>query len=171
MLLISKAVTVVLMCVISGDLKVAKQLLNHPAMQGRSPATVPWKKAVSWKRGTVGKQVHRVLFSDGPIWGREELINEEVKAFTEALKTYRGEPIDMAGKFFLPILNSLWRITVGQRFDYDDPKLRWILAKLTEFFQNFWKGSHQMCMREEKPLQSTRRLRKCSKNPVTENFC
>ena len=137
-----------------GDLKVAKQLFNHPAMQGRSTCNSALKKWLLENRGTVGKQVHGVLFSDGPIWAEqrrftlrtlrdfgfgkakmEELINEEVEAFTEALKSYRGEPVDIAGKFNLPILNSLWRITVGQRFDYDDPKLRRILANLTEFFQ------------------------------------
>ena len=65
----------------------------------------------------------------------EELINEEVEVFNEELKNYGSEPIDIAGKLTLPILNSLWKITVGQRFDYDDPKLGIILAKLTEFFQ------------------------------------
>ena len=140
--------------VLVGDLKVAKQLFNHPDMQGRTTKNDAMRNQFFENRGTVGKQVHGVLFSDGPLWAEqrrfalktlrdfgfgkakmEELINEEVEVFNEALKSYGGEPIDMAGKWNLPILNSLWRITVGQRFDYDDPKLRSILAKLTEFFQ------------------------------------
>ena len=137
-----------------GDLKLAKQLFNHPDMQGRSNHNSAMKNQFLENRGTVGKQVHGFLFSDRPIWAEqrrltlrtlrdfgfgkakmEELSNEEVEVFNEVLKGYGGQPIDIAGKWNLPILNSLWRITVGHRFDYDDPKLRSILAKLTEFFQ------------------------------------
>jgi len=137
-----------------GDLKLAKQLFNHPDMQGRSNHNSALRNQLLENRGTVGKEVHGVLLSDGPIWAEqrrftlrtlrdfgfgkakmEDLINEEVEVFNEELKSYGGEPIDIAGKLNLPILNSLWKITVGQRFDYDDPKLGIILAKLTEFFQ------------------------------------
>ena len=137
-----------------GDLKVAKQLYNHPDMQGRSVHNSAMKNQFLENRDTPGNQVQGVLFSDGPIWAEqrrftlrtlrdfgfgkakmEELINEEVEVFNEVLKSYRGEPIDMAGKLNLPILNALWKITVGQRFDYDDPQLTRIITQLTEFFQ------------------------------------
>ena len=94
------------------------------------------------------------MFSDGPIWAEqqrftlrtlrdfgfgkakmEELINGEVEVFNEVLMSYRGEPIDIAGKLNFPILNALWRISVGQRFNYNDPKLTRIIAQLTEFFK------------------------------------
>jgi len=60
------------------------------------------------------------------------------------LKSYRGEPIDMAGKLNLPILNALWKITVGQRFDYDDPQLTRIITQLTEFFQRIGATPQQL---------------------------
>ena len=146
-----------------GDLKVAKQLFNHPDMQGRSVHNSAMKNQFLENRDTPGNQVQGVLFSDGPIWAEqrrftlrtlrdfgfgkakmEELINEEVEVFNEVLKSYRGEPIDMAGKLNLPILNALWKITVGQRFDYDDPQLTRIITQLTEFFQRIGTNPQQL---------------------------
>jgi len=146
-----------------GDLKVAKQLYNHPDMQGRSVHNSAMKNQFLENRDTPGNQVQGVLFSDGPIWAEqrrftlrtlrdfgfgkakmEELINEEVEVFNEVLKSYRGEPIDMAGKLNLPILNALWKITVGQRFDYDDPQLTRIITQLTEFFQRIGATPQQL---------------------------
>ena len=146
-----------------GDLNVAKQLFNHPDMQGRSVHNSTMKNQFLEDRGTPGNHVQGVLFSDGPIWAEqrrftlrmlrdfgfgkakmEELINEEVEVFNEVLASYRGEPIDMAGKLNLPILNALWKITVGQRFDYNDPKLTRIIAQLTEFFQRVGASPKQL---------------------------
>ena len=39
------------------------------------------------------------------------------------MKKSEEEPFDFISKFNLPILNALWNITAGHRFEYDDPKL------------------------------------------------
>ena len=39
----------------------------------------------------------------------------------------------------MPILNALWRLTVGERFDYDDPKLFGIVKRMTDWFQRIGK--------------------------------
>ena len=120
-----------------GDLNVAKQLFNHPDMQGRCNHNSAMKNQFLENRGTVGKQVHGVLFSDGPIWAEqrrftlgtlrdfgfgkakmEELINEEVEVFNEALKSYGGEPIDMAGNtsgFQRPVSTACWVLLVAEK--------------------------------------------------------
>ena len=67
----------------------------------------------------------------------EETINEEVYLFMEEIKKADGEPFDFINKFNLPILNALWRVTVGQRFEYDDPKLVSIIERLTHLFKLF----------------------------------
>ena len=51
----------------------------------------------------------------------------------------KGEPFDFINKLNLPILNALWRITVGDRFEYDNPKLVSIVKRLTEVFKRFGK--------------------------------
>jgi cytochrome P450 family 2 subfamily F len=65
----------------------------------------------------------------------ENLILDEVAHFTTHLHQFSGQPLDMGGRFNLPILNALWRITVGERFEYDDPKLVDIIQRLDELFK------------------------------------
>ena len=60
----------------------------------------------------------------------EEMIKEEVQLFTDEIRKSEGEPFD--NNFNLPILNALWNVTVGQRFDYNDPKLISIIERLTK---------------------------------------
>ena len=62
---------------------------------------------------------------------REEIIDEEVELFMEEIQKSKGKRFDFINTFNLPILNALWRVTVGQRFDYDDPRLISISHKLT----------------------------------------
>ena len=38
-------------------------------------------------------------------------------------------------KLNLPILNALWKVTVGERFEYDNPRLLSIVERLTEAFK------------------------------------
>ena len=62
----------------------------------------------------------------------EEMINEEVGLFMEEIQKSERKPLDFINTFNLPILNALWRVTVGQRFDYDDRRLISIIHKLTD---------------------------------------
>ena len=55
------------------------------------------------------------------------------------MKQISCTPIDIAGKFNLPILNALWKIRVGESFEYSDPKLIEMLEKLKELFQKLAK--------------------------------
>ena len=69
--------------------------------------------------------------------GMEEMIQEEVDLFKGLIEKNIGEPFDFLNKFNLPILNALWRVTSGERFDYDNPKLISIVGRLTEMFKRF----------------------------------
>ena len=65
----------------------------------------------------------------------EEMIQEEVDMFKALINKSKGEPFNFLNQLNLPILNALWRITVGDRFEYDNPKLISIVARLTESFR------------------------------------
>ena len=65
----------------------------------------------------------------------EEVIVDEVRQFTSLLSQLTGQPINMASQFNLPILNALWRITVGDRFEYTDPQLLDLIRRMGLFFQ------------------------------------
>ena len=63
------------------------------------------------------------------------MILEEVGQFTLLLRQLAGQPLNMATQFNLPILNALWRIMVGDRFEYTDPQLLDIIERLGLFAQ------------------------------------
>jgi hypothetical protein len=74
--------------------------------------------------------------------GMEEMILEEVQQFTSFLRqliTSEGQeqPLNLATHFNLPILNALWRIMVGERFEYSDPRLLDMIRRMGEFFERF----------------------------------
>ena len=71
--------------------------------------------------------------------GMEELIQEEVELFKALILKNGEESFDFNNKLNLPILNALWRLTVGERFEYDNPKLLSIVQRLTETFKRFAK--------------------------------
>ena len=73
--------------------------------------------------------------------GMEEMIKEEVAQFKKLIEKNIGEPIDFMNKLNLPILNALWKVTVGEKFDYDDKKLVDIVKRLTKAFEVFGKPS------------------------------
>ena len=66
----------------------------------------------------------------------EETVQDEVKKFINYLTSTNQQPLDVAGKFNLPVLNVLWRISLGQSYEYDDPKLQHILKLLSDFLKS-----------------------------------
>ena len=85
-----------------------------------------------------GKSGRKDIFDDchSKIYiGMEGMIQEELMKFRAHLETYGKEPIDIAGKMNLPIINSLWRVTAGEDFEYNNPVLVDLLTRITEFFK------------------------------------
>jgi len=135
-----------------GDFDTLQYLFNHPQIQERNGGFhAPTEMERKLKPG---QDIPGVLISEGRTWveqrrfalrtlrdfgfgksSMEEMIKEEVELFTEEIRKSKGEPFDFINKFNLPILNALWNVTVGQRFDYDDPKLMSIIERLTNWFK------------------------------------
>ena len=65
----------------------------------------------------------------------EEMIKEEVEEFIKLIKKKNCKPFDCIQQFNLPILNALWKVTSGKRFDYDDRRLITIVEKLSLWFK------------------------------------
>ena len=66
--------------------------------------------------------------------------NQMCRAVNFTLLIQNGsEPFDFLNQLNLPILNALWRVTVGERFEYDNPRLISIVHRLTETFKRFAK--------------------------------
>ena len=65
----------------------------------------------------------------------DELIKEELEEFIKLIKKKNCKPFDCIQQFNLPILNALWKVTSGKRFDYDDRRLITIVEKLSLWFK------------------------------------
>lgn len=48
---------------------------------------------------------------------------------------FQGEPIDMNRMMNLSIINALWVILVGEKFELDDPKLNKVIEMFDELFR------------------------------------
>lgn len=136
-----------------GDYDTLKEIYNNPNVQGRLAGTgMEWQTRE--ERMLKSKEIPGVILSEGRTWveqrrftlrtlrdfgfgkqGMEEMIQEEVDMFKALINKSNGEPFNFLNKLNLPILNALWRITVGDRFEYDNPKLLSIVERLTESFR------------------------------------
>ena len=56
----------------------------------------------------------------------EDFIRAELNQVLEDIDKTCGRPLAINGKFAVPVLNAVWNIFMGQRFEYDDPQLRQI---------------------------------------------
>ena len=74
----------------------------------------------------------------------EGVIQDEVNLFKIFINQRISEPFDFLNKLNLPILNALWKVTVGERFEYDNPRLLSIVERLTEAFEIFGNPSHAL---------------------------
>merc|ERR1719461_2779256 len=72
------------------------------------------------------------------------MIQEEVEMFKSLINKTTGQPFDFINQLNLPILNALWRVTVGERFEYDNPRLLSIVRRLTEAFEIFGNPSQAL---------------------------
>ena len=78
--------------------------------------------------------------------GMEDVILEEVELFKGLIDKHNGEPFDFKNQFNLPILNALWRVTSGERFEYDNQKFKSIVDRLTEMLQRIGNPSNIVIM-------------------------
>ena len=137
-----------------GDLETLKYIFSHTSSIPRLN-----KNLVNLGLGPrkiSGYEMTGVLLSAGDIWhqqrrftlrtlrdfgfgkqGMEGMIKEEVSQFKQYIESNINEPMDFHQNLMLPILNALWKITVGERFDYDNARLLDINHRLSETFKIF----------------------------------
>jgi cytochrome P450 len=65
----------------------------------------------------------------------ESIMHEEVINFSEQLRSEsKNGPVDLANRFNVMVINVLWRIIGGKRFDYKDEKFAELVGHLNEGF-------------------------------------
>ena len=137
-----------------GDFYIIKYIFNHSHGNGRFDEKI--NDIGKKDRKVHGSQFPGLVFSVGETWkqqrrhalrtlrdfgfgkqGMEEMIQEEVIQFKTFLHEHSVEPFDIAHRLNLPILNALWKMTVGERFDYDDSRLLNLCQKSSECLKMF----------------------------------
>ena len=61
----------------------------------------------------------------------EELIVNEMREFIRNLEKHVGTPLPINRSFTVAVLNTLWMMVSGVRYEQDDPRL-WFLVKQNE---------------------------------------
>ena len=137
-----------------GDLETLKYVFSHTSSIPRLNRNLV--NLGLGPRKISGDEMTGVLLSAGYIWhqqrrftlrtlrdfgfgkqGMEGMIKEEVSQFKQYIESNINEPMDFHQNLMLPILNALWKITVGERFDYDNARLLDINHRLSETFKIF----------------------------------
>ena len=137
-----------------GDFYIIKYIFNHSHGNGRFDEKI--NDIGKKDRKVQGSKFPGIVFSVGETWkqqrrhalrtlrdfgfgkqGMEEMIQEEVIQFKTFLHEHSVEPFDIAHRLNLPILNALWKMTVGERFDYDDSRLLNLCQKSSECLKMF----------------------------------
>ena len=137
-----------------GDFHIIKYIFNHSHGNGRFDEKI--NDIGKKDRKVQGSKFPGIVFSVGETWkqqrrhalrtlrdfgfgkqGMEEMIQEEVIQFKTFLHEHSVEPFDIAHRLNLPILNALWKMTVGERFDYDDSRLQNLCQKSSECLKMF----------------------------------
>ena len=55
----------------------------------------------------------------------------ELNQVLEDIEKKSGRPVAVKGMFNIPMMNAIWNIFMGNRFDHDDPQLRRIAEGVT----------------------------------------
>jgi cytochrome P450 family 2 subfamily U polypeptide 1 len=66
----------------------------------------------------------------------ENRIMEEIEAFFELLGSYKREPFDLTGILNTSMANNVMSITIGRRFDYDDPEFVRFIEIMNDLVSN-----------------------------------
>lgn len=136
--------------VVLHDVKTIREMFNEPAFSGRATTEL----FVKLSGGNYG-----VLNSNGATWeaqrrftlrhlrdfgfgknSMEQLIMEEVREIVDWMKKEEGHPLEVNRKFSLAVLNSLWMILSGKRFDQHDTTLNDLLDSTNKEFANTMKN-------------------------------
>ncbi|XP_048487627.1 farnesoate epoxidase [Plutella xylostella] len=131
--------------VVSGADRI-KEVLSREVFNGRPDGFFYTLRSFGKKIG--------IVFADGPSWNStrrvalkylktfgygtasmEALITEECNELIKLRMEDAGEPIEMDHMFDIPVVNILWRIVAGKRYDLKDDRLRKICYLIKRSFK------------------------------------
>merc|ERR1719397_1762811 len=131
------------------DFKMAKDLFNREEWCGRGQGFM-----TRYLRSDSGRN-RGIITTDGPEWtdqrrfalkhlkdfgfgraGLEGVIQGEVEDLVELLMKHNQKDFKMDTVFGIPVINILWTIVAGHRFQSDDPKVERMMTLLNKLFKS-----------------------------------
>ena len=134
------------------DLKLARELFEKEEFTGRPRDQ--WGEKFKVVKGVMRGIVH----TEGHNWVKqrrfglktlrdlgfgnrsvEQIINEEIDEICTKLSrsSERGEEHLLGSDFNIPLINVLWQLVAGYRFDQQEPEGRDVINNINEFFRNY----------------------------------
>lgn len=117
--------------VVISDYKLIKEALNNNAFSGRPDIhlfNTLGRYGITATEGQASIEQRRFVLRNLRDFGigkmpMETLLMEEVKDVISWLKKNEGKPVSVQNKLNLSVINALWHILSGQRFDPEDNQL------------------------------------------------
>ena len=132
------------------DLQLGRELLEKAEFSGRPEDQ--WGRLFK----AVGGVMRGIINTEGENWvkqrrfglrtlrdlgfGRrtvEEIINEELEELCLALTSEDGQDYLLGSDFNIPLINVLWQLVAGYRFDQHESQGRDVINNINEMFRNY----------------------------------
>ena len=132
------------------DLKLARELYDKDEFSGRD--CPEWNKLLRKMNG----KMRGIIATEGENWSKqrrfglkalrdlgfgrriiEEIINNEIDEMTSKLGSHTGEDYFLGSEFNIPVINVLWQLVAGYRFDENISQDRSTINDIIWMFINF----------------------------------
>lgn len=144
-------------CVVIGDFQMLKEAFSGEKTNARPPHQHFFNKEFRFGDGTDSRGI---VYSEGEEWSQqrrfalrrlrdfglgkssmENLINEEVDELLKLFDKKLNKATEVTNLFNLSVINGLWKIVTGARFNLEDPKLKNLVKRLEYLFYIFGNAS------------------------------
>merc|ERR1711936_1101296 len=132
------------------DLKLAKELFDKDEFTAR--AITEWVEVFKRRKG----KLRGILHTEGHNWvkqrrsglrtlrdlgfGRrtiEEIVNKEIDEIINKLGSSLGQDYLLGSDFNIPVVNVLWQLVAGYRFEEGDRRGRQVISNIEKIFRSF----------------------------------
>ncbi|CAG7833832.1 unnamed protein product [Allacma fusca] len=134
-------------CVVINDYKLIIEAYKEDVFLGRPAFEIQITRSHGQKRG--------ILFAEGNVWAEqrrfaartlrnfgignknsmETLLQNEAQELGNFLAANVDKPMSLKSRFNASVLNSLWYICTGSRFDVEDPDFLFLITNIIDNFQ------------------------------------
>nr|AKH03514.1 cytochrome P450 3075C1 [Paracyclopina nana] len=137
------------------DFQALKELFKLEELSARPPIRPNNEWRPGWKLPELDGRNPGIILCHGRYWreqrrfalrhlrdfgfgktSMEDLLSEEVQKLVQVFRLHQNQPLNLNRTMNVSILNALWSIVVGERFELDDPKLATVIHMIDNMLKN-----------------------------------